>query len=297
MHSDFLVTSYMNRRIVLAFAASLTAVATLPATAQSSYPERPIRFVVGYPAGQSVDMMARTFAEAMSRELGQNIIVDNKPGANGNTLQDFTPIGLLGKAPVVLVAHPSFPANDVRELIELAKKQPGKIDYASGGSGITAHLAMELFNDAAGIQLVHVPYKGSPAAMNDVIGGHVPLMMESVVAAIPHIKSGKVKALGISSTNRYVALPDVASIHEQGVRNYEVAAWSAMVVPAGTPAEIVSKLNAALVKAGQDAAVQRVMQAAGVYELGSTSDELKAVITAEIPNWTRAVQKSGAQVD
>ncbi|MFA7665497.1 MAG: tripartite tricarboxylate transporter substrate binding protein [Burkholderiaceae bacterium] len=287
----------MNRRIVLAFAASLTAVATLPATAQSSYPERPIRFVVGYPAGQSVDMMARTFAEAMSRELGQNIIVDNKPGANGNTLQDFTPIGLLGKAPVVLVAHPSFPANDVRELIELAKKQPGKIDYASGGSGITAHLAMELFNDAAGIQLVHVPYKGSPAAMNDVIGGHVPLMMESVVAAIPHIKSGKVKALGISSTNRYVALPDVASIHEQGVRNYEVAAWSAMVVPAGTPAEIVSKLNAALVKAGQDAAVQRVMQAAGVYELGSTSDELKAVITAEIPNWTRAVQKSGAQVD
>lgn len=297
MHSDFLVTSYLNRRIVLAFAASLTAVATLPATAQSSYPERPIRFVVGYPAGQSVDMMARTFAEAMSRELGQNIIVDNKPGANGNTLQDFTPIGLLGKAPVVLVAHPSFPANDVRELIELAKKQPGKIDYASGGSGITAHLAMELFNDAAGIQLVHVPYKGSPAAMNDVIGGHVPLMMESVVAAIPHIKSGKVKALGISSTNRYVALPDVASIHEQGVRNYEVAAWSAMVVPAGTPAEIVSKLNAALVKAGQDAAVQRVMQAAGVYELGSTSDELKAVITAEIPNWTRAVQKSGAQVD
>lgn len=287
----------MNRRIVLAFAASLTAVATLPATAQSSYPERPIRFVVGYPAGQSVDMMARTFAEAMSRELGQNIIVDNKPGANGNTLQDFTPIGLLGKAPVVLVAHPSFPANDVRELIELAKKQPGKIDYASGGSGITAHLAMELFNDAAGIQLVHVPYKGSPAAMNDVIGGHVPLMMESVVAAIPHIKSGKVKALGISSTNRYVALPDVASIHEQGVRNYEVAAWSAMVVPADTPAEIVSKLNAALVKAGQDAAVQRVMQAAGVYELGSTSDELKAVITAEIPNWTRAVQKSGAQVD
>lgn len=321
----------IRRRILLSI---LLIAGSAPAHAQATFPDRPIRFVVGYPAGQSVDLMARTYAAAIARELGQNVIVDNKPGANGiigaqdvkgakpdgytmlvgtsgqltinpslyrklpyDTARDFVPVAILGRAPVVLVAHPSFPASSLQELVALARAKPGDLNYASGGSGITAHLAMELFQEAAGIKLNHIPYKGSPAALNDVMGGQVPMMMDSIVAALPHIRSGKLKALGVTSAQRHPALADVPTLREQGLKDFEVNAWSAIVTPAGTPTEVVAKVSAAAVKAGQDPAVQKTMQGSGVYDAAGPAAALRSIIDAELPRWALAVQKSGAQAD
>lgn len=321
----------IRRRMLLSI---LLIAGSAPVHAQATFPDRPIRFVVGYPAGQSVDLMARTYAAAIARELGQNVIVDNKPGANGiigaqdvkgakpdgytmlvgtsgqltinpslyrklpyDTARDFMPVAILGRAPVVLVAHPSFPASSLKELIVLARTKPGDLNYASGGSGITAHLAMELFQEAAGIKLNHIPYKGSPAALNDVMGGQVPMMMDSIVAALPHIRSGKLKALGVTSAQRHPALADVPTLREQGLKDFEVNAWSAIVTPAGTPAEVVAKVSAAAVKAGQDPAVQKTMQGSGVYDAAGPAAALRSIIDAELPRWALAVQKSGAQAD
>jgi tripartite-type tricarboxylate transporter receptor subunit TctC len=326
----------MNRiRRFNQIAFALLATVAISGFAQPVYPDRPIRIVVGYPPGQAVDITARTFAAAMAKELGQNIVVDNKPGANGilgaqdvrvarpdgytllagtsgqltintslykklpyDSLKDFQPVGLFGRAPAVLLAHPSFPANTLAELIALAKSKPGKLDYGSGGSGITAHLTMELFLEASGIQINHVPYKGSPAALNDLIGGQIPLMMENVVSALPHIKSGKLKALGVTSLRRYAALPEVPTIAEQGIKDFEATAWSALVAPVGTPPEVIARLNAAMRKAAATPQVAQTLQAAGILDTETLSPaEFRGLMERETRNWGRAVQKSGAQVD
>jgi tripartite-type tricarboxylate transporter receptor subunit TctC len=325
------------RRLVLrsiATAMATCALLTLPAFAQGSYPERPIRVVVGYPAGQTVDVMARQFAAVMGKELGQNLVIDNKAGANGivgaqevkgakadgytvlfgtsgqltintslykklpyDTLKDFSAVGIAGKSPLVLVAHPGFGPRNLGELVALAKAQPGKVDYGSGGSGITAHLAMELLQDAAQIKLNHVPYKGSPAALNDVMGGQIPLMMEPVTSVLPHIKAGKLKALAITSPKRHPLLPEVPTVAEQGLKDFGVEAWSGMVVPAGTPAPVVAALSAAFRKAGQSPAVQQMLAASGLEFVPVTAAEFQAYMEVETRKWARAVQQSGAQVD
>ena len=323
----------LNRRIALALAAASLAAFSLPAFAQA-YPERPIRFVVGYPAGQSVDVMARTFAAAMSKELGQAIVVDNKAGANGiisaqdvksakpdgytvlfgtsgqltintslykklpyDALKDFTAVGLAGKSPLVLVANPAFPAKNLSELVAYARANPGKVDFGSGGNGITAHLAMELMQDAAHIKLNHVPYKGSPAALTDLMGGQIPLMMEPVVTALPLLKAGKVKALAVTSAHRNPSLPDVPTLAEQGLKDFDVSAWSGMVVPAGTPASVVAALSTAFRKAGQSPAVQQFLAASGLEFPQATPTEFQALMESDTRKWARAVQQSGAQVD
>lgn len=324
----------LSRRPVLQLVAAALAAAALPVLAQSPFPDRPIRFVVGYPAGQSVDTMARTFAAAMGKELGQSIIVDNKAGANGivaaqdvkgakpdgytvlfgtsgqltinpslyrklpyDTKKDFLPVGLAGKSPLVLVANPSFPANNLAELVAYAKARPGKVDFGSGGSGITAHLGMELLQDAAGIKLNHVPYKGSPAALNDVMGGQIQLMMEPLISALPHIKSGRLKALAVTSPRRNPALPDVPTAAEQGLKGFEVAAWSGAMVPAGTPASVVNALSGAMRKAFQSPEVIKTLNTAGVEIEPESPAEFQALLDAELRKWNRAVTVSGAQVD
>jgi tripartite-type tricarboxylate transporter receptor subunit TctC len=323
----------LNRRITLKLAAATLAGCALASFAQG-YPDRPVRFVVGYPAGQSVDAMARTFAVAMGKELGQAIIVDNKAGANGiigaqdvkgakpdgytvlfgtsgqltintslykklpyNTLTDFTAIGLAGTSPLVLVANPAFPAKNLSELVAYAKANPGKVDFGSGGSGITAHLAMELMQDAAHIKLNHVPYRGSPAALNDLMGGQISLMMEPVTTVLPHLKAGKLKALAVTSAHRNPALPDVPTLAEQGLKDFEVAAWSGIVVPAGTPEPGVAALSAAFRKAGQSPAVQQFLAASGLEFPQATPTEFQALMESDTKKWARAVQQSGAQVD
>ncbi|WP_162575814.1 Bug family tripartite tricarboxylate transporter substrate binding protein [Variovorax sp. PBL-H6] len=298
------------------------------------FPDRPLRFVVGYPPGQNVDMMARAFADAMSKELGQNIIVDNKAGANGilgaqivksakadgytllfgtsgqlainqslykklpyDTLKDFHAVGIAGTAPLVLVANPGFAPKNVQELLAYVKARPGKVDFGSGGSGITAHLAMELFQEAAGIKLNHIPYKGSPAAMNDLMGGQIPLMMEPLPSVLPYVKAGKLKALAITSPRRTASLPDVPTVAEQLQKDFDVAAWSGIVVPADTPAPVVAKLSEAFRAAGRTPAVQQMLANSGLEFPTMSTAEFQVFMEAEVKKWARAVQQSGAQVD
>ena len=323
----------LSRRHFAQAAAAVLAACALPAFSQA-YPDHPIRFVVGYPAGQTVDVMARTFAVTMGKELGQSIIVDNKAGANGilgaqdvkgakpdgytvlfgtsgqltinpslykklpyDTLKDFTAVGIAGKSPLVLVANPAFPAKNLGELVAYVKANPGKVDFGSGGSGITAHLAMELMQDAAHIKLNHVPYKGSPAALNDLMGGQIPLMMEPVTSVLPHLKAGKLKALAVTSARRHPLLPDVPTLAEQGLKDFEVSAWSGVVVPAGTPAPVVAALSSAFRKAGQSPAVQQMLAASGLEFPRATPAEFQSLLEIETKKWARAVQQSGAQVD
>lgn len=319
-----------TRRLVLALAAATAATGAL----SQQFPDRPLRIVLGYPPGQNVDVTARAFAAALAKELGQNVIVDNKAGANGilgaqdvksakadgytllfgtsgqlainpslykklpyDTLKDFQAVGIAGRAPLVLVAHSAFAPRNVQELVAYAKARPGKVDFGSGGSGITAHLAMELFQEAAGIRLNHIPYKGSPAAMNDLIGGQIPLMMEPLPSVLPHIKAGKVKALAITSPRRNPSLPEVPTVAEQGLKDFDVAAWSGLVVPAGTPAPVVAALGNAFRNAGQAPAVQQMLTSTGVEPSAMTPAEFQAFMEAEVKKWARAVQQSGAQVD
>ncbi len=320
----------LTHRIAVALAATTLAASALA----QSFPDRPIRFVVGYPPGQNVDVTARAFAAAMGKELGQTIVVDNKAGANGiigaqdvkgakpdgytvlfgtsgqltinpslykrlpyDTVKDFQAVGISGRAPLVLVAHTGFAPKNAAELIAHVKANPGKVDFGSGGSGITAHLAMELFMEAAGIKINHIPYKGSPAAMNDLMGGQIPLMMEALPSALPHIKAGKMKALAITSPKRSPLLPDVPTVAEQLNKEFDVAAWSGIVVPAGTPVPVVASLSDAFRKAAQAPAVSQILAMSGIEFAPMSPTEFQAFIDSEVKKWARAVQQSGAQAD
>lgn len=323
-----------TRRRLLQLAAIASAAGPLQTFAQPAWPDKPIRFVIGYPAGQAIDLIARQFAVVMGKELGQNIVVDNRAGANGilgmqevkqsrpdgytvlfgatgqltinptlyrklpyDTLKDFTPVGLIVTAPLFLVAHPAFPANNVQELIAFARTRPGKIDYGSGGNGIGPHLAMELLQDQAGIKLNHVPYKGSPAALNDVMGGQISLAMDGGPSAMPHVKSGRLKVLGSSSLKRASAFPNVPTIAEQGLPGFDVVAWNGMVAPAGTPAPIVAALNAAIRNACKDPQIAESMRSMAVETAAGTPAEFGSFLQAEISKWGKAVVRAGLQID
>lgn len=313
---------------------ALALTAPLPSLAQAPYPSKTVRIVVGYPAGQTVDIIARNYAVALTRELGQAVYVDNKAGANGSlgaqevkraapdgytlllgtlgqmainptlykklpydTLKDFAPVALLSVGPLFLVATPSFPPNNVTELIAYAKARPGKVDYGSGGNGITAHLAMEMFQDQAGIKLNHIPYKGSPAALNDVMGGQVSLMFDAGPSALPHVKSGKLKALGVSSLKPNMQLPSVATLDSQGLKGFEINSWVGILAPAGTPPEVMAKLNAALQRASASPEIQASMRSTGSELVNETPAQFASFLQAEVKKWGKAVVDGGVQID
>lgn len=323
-----------RRRLLQLAAASTPALAGIDAFAQGAWPDKPIRFVVGYPAGQSVDVTARVFANIMSKDLGQPIIVDNRAGANGivgaqevknakadgytvlfgtsgqltinpslykklpyDTLKDFAPVGLMLSGTLFLLAHPSFPPNNLQELIAYASARPGKVDYGSGGNGITAHLAMELMQASAGIKLNHIPYKGTPAAYNDVIGGQLPLMMDSGVSALPYVRAGKLKCLGSTSLKRTPAAPGIPTLAEQGLKGFEVAAWNGMVVPQGTPQPVVDRLNASIRKAVSDQQVLELLHNMSGEVTIDTPAEFGVFLQAETRKWAKAVAQAGVQID
>ena len=321
------------RTLAVAATAFVAVSAPFHAHAQAQ-PPNTVRIVVGYPAGQTIDMIARNYAVALQRELGQPVYVDNRPGANGilgaqevkrappdgrtvlfgtsgqlainpslykklpyDTTKDFAPVAMLSQGPLVLVATPSFAANNVAELVAMTKAKPGQVNYGSGGQGITAHLAMEIFSDAAGIKLQHVPYKGSPAALTDVMGGTIPMMFEPLNSAIPHIKAGRLKAIGITSAKRNSQLPNVPTIAEQGLKDFEVTAWAAVVAPAGTPEPVVQKLNAALKRASESKEVTESMQAIGVDSAINTPAQFAGYLQSELKQWNKAVTAAGVQLD
>ena len=302
------------------------------AAAQDPYPTRPLRMVVPFPAGGPTDIVARPLAQKLSEALGQQVIVDNRGGAGGtigadvaakaaadgytllmgtvgtqainaslykklpyDPARDFAAVSLVAAAPVALVAHPSVQAKSVKELIALAKTQ--RLAYGSAGSGSPGHLAGVMFAEAAGIELMHVGYKGSAPALNDLIAGQIPLMFDPVQSPLANIKAGKLKPLGVSGAKRAAVLADVPTIAEAGVPGYEMTAWWAVYAPRGTPKEIVARLNSEIAKAMKSTEMRDKLQQIGIEPIGSSVAELESFGVSETAKWKKAVTLSGATVD
>jgi tripartite-type tricarboxylate transporter receptor subunit TctC len=310
----------------------LLATAAASAFAQS-YPSRPIRIVVPLSPGGFADVPTRLIAPKLSAALGQQVFVDNRPGAGGSigtdyvaksqadgytllvaatphviapslykklpydALADFAPIMQFAAGPYVLVVNPKLPAATVRELVAAAKAAPGRIDFASSGNGSAQHLVGALFNSAAGIELNHVPYKGSGPAMQDLLSGQVSVSFAGTPNVMPHVRSGKLRALGVTTAKRSPDLPDVPTIAEAGVPGYEATLWLGLAAPAGTPAEIVQRLHAETAKVLQDAEVQQGFRAAGVESSVLGPAEFGAFMRAEHDKWGKVVRETGATVN
>jgi tripartite-type tricarboxylate transporter receptor subunit TctC len=298
------------------------------------YPSRPTRLVVPLSPGGFADVPTRMLLPKLSAALGRPIVVENKPGAGGtigadsvaksapdghtllavatphvisahlyrtlpyDSLKDFAPVALFGSGPYALVVNPlRLPVASVRELIAAAKASPGKIDYASSGNGSAQHLVSALFNTMAGIQLNHVPYKGSGPAMQDLLGGQVPVSFAGIPNVISSVKSGKLRALAVSTPRRWSELPDVPTVAEAGVPGYEATLWLGLAAPAGTPADIVSRLHAETAKALQDPELQKSFRTAGVNATVMNPQEFGAFIRAEYDKWGKVVRDTGATVN
>jgi tripartite-type tricarboxylate transporter receptor subunit TctC len=312
--------------------AALLALAA-PAIA-ADYPNRPISLVVAFPPGGPSDVLARIVGKQMELVLGQPFIIENRPGAGGNiaadsvahgapdgyTLlmgnngilatnealykkityspqKDFVPITLIGTQANILVVNPDVPAHSLMELIALAKAQPGKLNFASSGHGAAAHLAGELFKAEAHVDIVHVPYKGAAPALQDVIGGRDQMMFATAASVVGHIKSGQVRALAVTTLKRTAVLPDLPTMDEAGLKDFEASTWHGLVAPTGTPPDVIAKLHDAAIKALADPGVQASLGRLGVDIVGDTPDEFDAYIKAEIPKWTAIVKASGATLD
>jgi len=306
----------------------------LPVRAAERYPERVVRIVNPYPAGGSVDLMARILAQKLSDDLGQQFIVENRTGGGGNTgsdsvakaepdgytllftapgpltvnqtlysklsfdpAADFAPIALFATAPIVLMVYPGVPASNVQELIALARKEPGKLNFASAGNGTTNHLSGEMFKSMAGIDIVHVPYRGAGPAMNDLIGGHVQMFFDLMPVVLPQVTTGKVRALGTAGATRTSALPAVPTIAEQGVHGFDASSWYGLVAPAKTPEPVLAILREEVAKA-----LKAPDMIAHIRELGSEpgvvlGKDFGAFLAQETKKWAEIIRASGAKAD
>jgi len=324
------------RETVIAGAAALLVLFAPAPSAQAAaqdYPGRPVRMVAAFAPGGSVDLVARLLAQKLTESWGQQVVVDNRPGAGGNVsaeivaraagdgytiyicsasfvvnpslyakalydpVKDFAPVSLVALVQNVLVAHPGLPARSVKELVARAKGKPGKILYASTGSGTSGHLVMELFKSMTGIDLVHVPYKVIGQAQADLMGGQVSLWFPTAPGALPHIQSGKMRALAVAGVKRSPALPDVPTVSEAGVSGFEASTWYAMLAPARTPRPVVERINGEVVRILRQPEVDGRLTAMGIEIVGSSPDDLARHIRAETPKWARVVKQSGARVD
>jgi len=302
----------------------------LPAAAQS-YPVKPIRFVAAYPAGGPSDIVTRAIGKRLSEMLGQPVVVENRAGAGGHigaenvarsapdgyslllggsyvtigpalyrklgydVSKDFTAIGLVAQNQYLLVSHPSVPAKNVRELIDLARRSPGKLNYASSGAGAPPHLAGELFKSMAKVDVAHIPYKGATPALTDLIGGQVDFYFGGISGALPHARSGKIRALAVTGRNRSGQLPDVPTVAESGLPGYDITTWFGVLSAAGTPRPIVDTLNAALRKMIGEQGTREYLLAQGLDPMSSTPDELAAFIRSEIPKFAKIAKAAGLE--
>jgi tripartite-type tricarboxylate transporter receptor subunit TctC len=333
MHADTVTRGAGMNMMRRAFLAVLLVGSAGIATAQS-WPTKPIKWIVPFAAGGTTDILARTVAEKLSVSLGQPVIIDNRPGAGGglgaevtaksppdgytimggtisthainaslynnlpyDPVKDFTAITLIARVPNMLVVNPDIPARSVAELITLMKANPGKYTFASSGNGTSQHLSGELFKSMAGVDMQHVPYKGSPPALQDVMGGQVSMTFDNITTALPLARSGKLRALAVTTARRSSVAPDVPTLAESGLPGYEIGSWQGVFAPAGVPPAIVKRLNTEIVKILNMPDVKEKLAALGAEVVANSSEDFTTLVKAEVVKWSDVVKKSGAKVD
>ena len=322
----------MFRAAMLATGVACALAAGFTARAQT-FPVKPVRVIVPFPPAGAADLLTRTLGQKLGETWGQQLVVDNRPGAGGNLgleiaskappdgytavmaavttnaigmstyaklgynlEKDLAPVTLVGNVPHILVAHPTLPARNVKELIALARSRPGELNFASQGPGTLSHLEQEMLKQMAGFKALHVPYKGSAPGIADLMAGHVALFFDSIPSALPHVKTGKVRALGVASSTRSPALPDVPAIGET-VKGFEADSWFGLMVPAGTPREVIAKFNADVQKAlGQQEVKDRLLAVGGFVTAGGPA-ELAARVKEDVAKWARVVRAAGIKAE
>jgi len=320
----------MFARIAFVFLVAFLAAAAAPA---QTWPSKPIRYIVPFPPAGATDITARIMADKISGPLGQSVVVENRPGAAGNvgtefvarsapdgytilqltvaqsisaTLytkinydveRDLAPAAMVALVPNVMIVHPSVPAKSVAEFIALAKAKPGKINFASSGSGTSIHMSAEMFKMLTGVNIVHIPYKGSGPALADMLGGQVDVMFDNLTSSIGHIRSGKLRALAVTTVTRYPELPDLPTMQEAGVPGYEATAWFGIVVPRGTPRDAIVRINGEVNKALAQADVKEKLAQQGALARSWTPEEFGSFIHNEVVKWAKVVKASGAKVE
>jgi tripartite-type tricarboxylate transporter receptor subunit TctC len=333
--SHFSFDAPMKRRTVLAAAAAAVALSLTPLAAHAqAFPTKTITVIVPFSAGGTTDILARVIGQYMSKDLGQPVVIDNRAGAGGNIgaqivaraapdghtilmgtvgthainqslykkmafdpIKDFAPLTRVALVPNLLVANPSQPYKNVKELIAYAKANPGKVTFGSSGNGSSIHLSGELFNQMAGVDMQHVAYRGSSNAVTDLLGGQIAIMFDNMPSAIGHVKNGRLRAMAVTTPKRSPALPDVPTIAEAGVPGYSATSWFGLLAPANTPAPVVAKLNASILKALADPAVKAKMAEQGAEPLGEKPEQFAEFIRSETAKWGKIVKESGATVD
>src|SRR5690349_17958074 len=314
--------------------AALAVIVTFASDASAqNWPNRPIRMVVPYTPGGYTDLMARLVGQKVAEAIGATIVFENKPGANAiigtdsvakaapdgytfgtviaahavnatlnpklpyDTLKDFSYVSLMSVAPLIMIANPSLPANNVKELVALAKAKPGELNFASSGVGAAAHLTMEMFKSRMGIDMVHIPYKGTAGALQDTIGGRINVMFDVIGPLMPHVKSGAAKAIVVTAKERIPAAPDVPTMAEQGVPDFVSGSWAGIIAPAGTPKEIVERISAEAKKALADPALKGKLVEQGIVAVGSTPEEFRAFVGEEIARWQKVITDANIKME
>ena len=311
---------------------ALLALLQVPALAQQ-WPAKPVRLLIPYPPGGSAEILARPIAQKLTERWGQPVVLDFRPGAGGtiatevtakaapdgytiimvlaahainhslyaklpfDTLRDFAPVSLVASLSLIVVTPPSVPANSIKELIALGKAKPGSLNFASAGNGNTSHLAGELFKTMTGVDMVHVPYKGSGPSLIALLGGEVSLMFDSISSSLPHVKAGKLKALAVTSAKRSHVMPQLPTVAESGLPDFIVDGWYGILAPAGTPPAIVNKMSADIARVMQTPDARERIMGSGYDIIGSTPEQFGAHLRSEVARWAKVVKASGARVD
>ena len=321
---------FQSMRIALGFAGCVLSVSALA----QAYPAKPLKMILPFPAGGPTDIIARALGQGLGEAFGQNVVIDNRPGGGGmigatlaaraggdgytlllggittiavapsvhktmpyDPLRDFLPVTLATRQAIMLTTHPSLPVKSVQEFIALAKARPGEINYATSGPGGSGHMAGELFRLVTGVNLVHIPYKGAPPALNELIAGQVQVMFGTILATASHVRSGRVRALAITGPQRSHALPEVVTFAEAGLLDYDASSWNGVLVPAGTPRAIVDRLNAELVRILKSPSVIERLEPDGAIPVPTTPEEFSTFIRLEMAKWAKVVKAANIRIE